>query len=109
MEDNKTKESKYSLEEFDEEILREYDIRGIINQNLSVNTAYSLGLKFGTLIKSQNNINKIVIGYDGRLTSPLLHKALCVGLKDAGIEVIDVDMGPTPMIYFADYHYISFL
>ena len=92
MEDNKTKESKYSFEEFDEEILREYDIRGIINQNLSVNTAYSLGLKFGTLIKSQNNINKIVIGYDGRLTSPSLHEALTAGLVQNGLEVIIIGL-----------------
>jgi len=104
LEDNKTKESKYSFEEFDEEILREYDIRGIINQNLSVNTAYSLGLKFGTLIKSQNNINKIVIGYDGRLTSPSLHEALTAGLVQNGLEVIIIGLCPTPMLYFSVYH-----
>ncbi len=101
MEENKATLSKYNFEEFDEEILREYDIRGIINQNLSVNTAFSLGLKFGTLIKSENNINKIVIGYDGRLTSPSLHEALTAGLVKNGLEVIIIGLCPTPMLYFA--------
>jgi len=101
LEENKATLSKYNFEEFDEEILREYDIRGIINQNLSVNTAFSLGLKFGTLIKSENNINKIVIGYDGRLTSPSLHEALTAGLVKNGLEVIIIGLCPTPMLYFA--------
>jgi len=52
-------------------------------------------------------LGTVVTGYDGRLTSPKLHQALCEGLKQAGTKVIDVGMGPTPMIYFAHYHFNS--
>ena len=48
--------------------------------------------------------NNIAIGYDGRLTSPNLHQALCIGLKDSGSKVLNIGICPTPMTYFADYH-----
>ena len=100
-------ESNYSLENFDPEVLREYDIRGIVGDNLNENTAYTIGRTFGFVVKSRSTSSTVVIGFDGRLTSPKLHQALCVGLKQAGIKVIDVGMGPTPMIYFAHYHFNS--
>ena len=98
-------ENKYKIIKFDPEILREYDIRGIVDENINENTAYTIGRTFGSIVKTKTNSNKIVTGYDGRLTSPKLHKALCVGLKDTGLNVINVGIGPTPMIYFADYHF----
>ena len=97
-------ESNYSLENFDPEVLREYDIRGIVGSNLNENTAYTIGRTFGFVVKSRSSSSTIVAGFDGRLTSPKLHQALCEGLKQAGTKVIDVGMGPTPMIYFAHYH-----
>jgi len=97
-------ENNYSVENFDSEVLREYDIRGIVGNNLNNNTAYTIGRTFGQIVQKKLNSNKIVTGYDGRLTSPLLHEALCYGLKDSGADVIDVGMGPTPMIYFADFY-----
>jgi len=100
-------ESNYSLENFDPEVLREYDIRGIVGSNLNENTAYTIGRTFGFVVKSRSSSSTIVAGFDGRLTSPNLHQALCEGLKQAGTKVIDVGMGPTPMIYFAHYHFNS--
>jgi len=97
-------ENNFSIESFDPEVLREYDIRGIVGNNLNNNTAYTIGRTFGQIVQKKLNSNKIVTGYDGRLTSPALHEALCYGLKDSGAEVFDVGMGPTPMIYFADFH-----
>ena len=97
-------ENNFSVESFDPEVLREYDIRGIVGNNLNNNTAYTIGRTFGQIVKKKLNSNKIVTGYDGRLTSPALHEALCYGLKDSGADVFDVGMGPTPMIYFADFH-----
>ena len=97
-------ENNFSVESFDPEVLREYDIRGIVGNNLNNNTAYTIGRTFGQIVQKKLNSNKIVTGYDGRLTSPALHEALCYGLKDSGAEVFDVGMGPTPMIYFADFH-----
>jgi len=98
-------ENNYTLENFDSEVLREYDIRGIVGDNLNENTAYTIGRTFGYVVKSRLKTSKITTGYDGRLTSPLLHKALCEGLKHSGVEVINVGLGPTPMIYFAHYNY----
>ena len=96
-------EHKYLIENFDKEVLREYDIRGIVGQNINENTAYTIGRTFGQTVKSKLNSNTIVTGCDGRLTSPSLHKALCYGLKDSGAKVINIGMGPTPMTYFAHY------
>ena len=96
--------NNYIIENFDQEVLREYDIRGIVDQNINENTAYTIGRTFGHTVKTKLNSNTIVTGYDGRLTSPLLHKALCYGLRDSGSKVINIGMGPTPMTYFAHYH-----
>ena len=100
-------ENKYTLESFDPQVLREYDIRGIVGKNLNENTAYTIGRTFGYIVKSKTSSGSVVTGFDGRLTSPILHLALCQGLKESGIQVIDIGMGPTPMIYFAHYHFNS--
>ena len=100
-------ESNYSLENFDPEVLREYDIRGIVGSNLNENTAYTIGRTFGFVVKSRSSSSTVVTGFDGRITSPKLHHALCEGLKQAGAKVINVGMGPTPMIYFAHHHFNS--
>ena len=96
--------NNYRIEKFDTEVLREYDIRGIVDKNLTINTAYTIGRTFGHLLCSKFNSKTIVVGYDGRLNSPKLHKALCKGLIDCGIEVTSIGMGPTPMTYFAHYY-----
>ncbi len=96
--------SNYTIQNFDPQILREYDIRGIVGSNLNENTAYTIGRTFGYVVKNKFSSCNIAAGYDGRITSPILHKALCLGLKDSGANVIDIGMGPTPMTYFADYY-----
>ena len=97
-------ENNYSIQNFDKEILREYDIRGIVGGNINENTAYTIGRAFGYIVIKKLNSNIIATGYDGRLTSPTLHQAVCEGLKDSGARVINIGMGPTPMTYFAHYH-----
>ena len=84
-------------------ILREYDVRGIVGDNLFEQDAYALGLAFGTTVKRQGGKN-ICVGYDGRLTSPGMADALIRGLNDVGINVENVGLGPTPMLYFAVKH-----
>jgi len=96
-------EHNYKIEDFDTEVLREYDIRGVVGCNINENTAYTIGRTFGYTVRSKLHSHTIVTGYDGRLTSPSLHKALCEGLKDSGAKVINTGMGPTPMTYFAHY------
>ncbi len=92
---------------FDPTILREYDIRGQIGKNLSEDDAYALGRAFGTYIlqkEPQNDGCSVCVGYDGRESSPTLAQHLINGLKDTGIDVISVGLGPTPMLYFSVKH-----
>ena len=96
-------ENNLKLEKFNPEVLREYDIRGIVNEDLTENTAYTIGRTFGYLVCSKFNEKTITVGYDGRLTSPHLNKALCSGLQESGANVINTGVGPTPLTYFAHY------
>ena len=97
-------ENNYQIEEFDPEVLREYDIRGIVGKNITENTAYTIGRIFGYIVYEKLHSNNISLGYDGRLTSPKLYKALSLGLKDSGSTVKSIGICPTPMLYFADYY-----
>ena len=97
-------ENNLKLEKFKPEVLREYDIRGIVDQDLTQNTAYTIGRTFGYLVYSQFKDKTVAVGYDGRLTSPQLHQSLCKGLVQSGVNVISLGMGPTPMTYFAHYN-----
>ena len=96
--------NNFFLEKFNPEVLREYDIRGLVDKNLTQNTAYTIGRTFGYEVSNKFNHKTIAVGYDGRLTSPKLQKALCTGLQESGINVINIGMGPTPMLYFAHYY-----
>ncbi len=97
-------ENNYQIEEFDPEVLREYDIRGIVGKNITENTAYTIGRIFGYVVYEELQSKNIAVGYDGRLTSPKLYQALSIGLKDAGANVKNIGICPTPMLYFADYY-----
>jgi phosphomannomutase len=88
---------------FHPSILRAYDIRGIYNQTLFDNDAFFVGRAFASFLH-ENSKKKIAIGCDGRLSSPLLKERLIQGLTSSGIDVVDVGVGPTPMLYFSVYH-----
>ena len=83
--------------------LREYDIRGIVGETLTRDGIYAIGRAFGTMAGLQGG-RSIAVGYDGRLTSPELESALVAGLVDAGMTVLRIGLGPTPMLYFAIKH-----
>ena len=78
-------------------LFREYDIRGIVGETLFAEDAFFIGQSYGTKVGAGA---KIAVGRDGRLSSPDMHKALCEGLMSAGCNVIDIGIGPTPMVYF---------
>ncbi|GGD41807.1 phosphoglucomutase/phosphomannomutase PgmG [Croceicoccus pelagius] len=86
---------------FDPTVLREYDIRGIIGETLGPDDARAIGRSFGTLLRRAGG-KKVAIGYDGRVSSPMLEHALCEGLTSTGCDVVRVGMGPTPMLYYAE-------
>lgn len=85
---------------FDVTSLREYDIRGIVGKTLSAEDAFAIGRTFGSMVR-RNGGRTLVIGYDGRLSSPMLEEALVQGAVECGLEVIRVGRGPTPMLYYA--------
>ena len=84
-------------------ILRAYDIRGIVGETLFPEDAYAIGLGFAQKVRQAGG-QHVVIGRDGRLSSPDLSAALAEGLVDGGMTVRDIGTGPTPKLYFADIH-----
>jgi phosphomannomutase len=89
--------------EFNPTILREYDIRGIVGDTLGEQDAYALGRSFGSQAREEG-ARRIAVGRDGRLHGGMLEAALIRGLNDSGIDVIQIGMGPSPMLYFATYY-----
>ena len=93
---------------FDKTILRSYDIRGIYKKTLNDKDAFMLGYFFGITVKKKSPGVKnplIVIGMDGRLSSPALEENLNSGLVESGCKIYRVGLGPTPMLYFASHYY----
>ena len=88
---------------FDRTILREYDIRGVVNKTLHRQDAYAVGRSFGTLVARKGG-KTIGICYDGRHSSPLFADEIINGIRDTGINVENYHIGPTPMAYFALYY-----
>ena len=84
-------------------ILREYDIRGVVGETLDVEDARAIGRSFGTIVSGSGG-SRVAVGYDGRLTSLALAEALRDGLNIAGIDVLDIGRGPTPLLYFSQFH-----
>ena len=84
----------------DPTILREYDIRGIVGDTLKETDAYAVGRSFGTIVARKGG-KKVVVGYDGRTSSPILASALIEGLNACGLDVVRIGVGPTPMVYYA--------
>ncbi len=81
--------------------LREYDIRGIIGETLGAEDAYAIGRSFASMLGRAGG-KKIVVGYDGRLSSPMLEAELVRGITETGLDVVRIGMGPTPMLYYAE-------
>ncbi len=81
--------------------LREYDIRGIIDETLSADDAYAIGRGFATCVRRAGGC-KVAVGYDGRLSSPMLEEALVRGLNDSGVDAVRIGLSATPMLYYAE-------
>ncbi|MEO6798856.1 MAG: phosphomannomutase/phosphoglucomutase [Rhodanobacter sp.] len=88
----------------DPSIFRAYDVRGVVGKNLDKNVARMLGRAIGTVMGEQG-LREIVVGRDGRVSGPELAGALADGLREAGVDVIDLGAVPTPVVYFAAYRF----
>jgi phosphomannomutase len=89
-------------------IFREYDIRGIVDRDLTDDIYYRLGRAYGTFLYAQQGIKPargermhVVAGHDVRLSSARFHRSLVRGLLDSGVDVTDIGQVPTPVMYFS--------
>lgn len=81
-------------------IFRAYDIRGIVDETLTEDGVRAIGQSIGSEAAARGE-STVVVARDGRLSGPRLSKALIAGLRDAGRDVIDIGMVPTPVLYYA--------
>jgi len=84
-------------------IYREYDIRGIADKTLTTEIVFNIGRAVASEVK-EKNINTIVIGRDGRLSSPSFSESLAKGIISTGVNVLDVGLVPSPLVYFVAQH-----
>lgn len=84
-------------------IFREYDIRGVVREDLTDEVVYNLGRAVGTYYR-RHDVDRVSLGRDGRESSPHLRDILSRGLIETGCSVIDIGMVPTPLLYFSFFH-----
>ncbi len=87
------------------EIFRQYDIRGIWEKDLSPDTAKLIGKGFASYLLKHTGKNsaRVSIGWDSRLHSPVIRDSLINGIRESGVDVIDLGMCPTPLQYYSLY------
>ena len=92
-----------AMVDIDEQIFRAYDIRGVVDQNLSPHVMREIGKAYGSEALKRG-MNSVCVGYDGRYSSPTLAQEFTKGILATGVNVINVGMVPTPVLYFATHH-----
>ena len=83
-------------------IFRAYDIRGIVDQELTLDVVYTLGLAIGNAAFELGQ-TEIAVARDGRLSGPAFSQAMIQGILASGCNAIDLGMVPTPLLYFATH------
>ena len=81
-------------------IFREYDIRGVYPTEINEEISNTIGKAYGTYIKKYNE-KLCLVGHDNRLSSESLNNALINGILSTGVDVIDIGLVTTPMLYYA--------
>ncbi len=88
----------------DPKIFREYDIRGVADTDFNDGTLANLSRAIGTYLKEKKGVKAITVGRDCRVSSPRIAKVMKDGLVSCGLKVIDVQLVPTPLLYFSIAH-----
>ena len=85
-------------------IFRQYDIRGIVGEDLDAEVTEAVGQAFGSRVRldSSSRSPTVAVGYDNRSTSPALAKGLIAGIRSAGVDVLDIGTVPTPVLYWSE-------
>ena len=86
----------------DKAIFREYDIRGIAGESITEEVVERIGKAYGTMI-AESGGKEVSVGYDCRKSSPTFRDALCEGITSTGVDVVDIGMVTTPMVYFSTF------
>ena len=84
-------------------IFKRYDIRGIVDAELTTPLVEAIGRAIGTVLRRAGK-RDVAVGRDGRLSGDSYLEALVTGLLSTGLDVVDIGMGPTPVLYFAIHH-----
>ena len=95
-------ETQVDPESIPASIFRAYDIRGIADQQLTTQSVKRIGQAIGSEALDQD-IATLLVGYDGRLSSPSLSIALIEGIRSSGCNVVSIGLVPTPLLYFATF------
>ena len=96
--------SDFSASELSDSLFRAYDIRGIYEDTLTLEAARLIGRAIGSEVRRQGG-DTLALARDGRLSGPALLDALAEGVQACGCAVVDLGMVPTPVLYFATWHY----
>ncbi|MFO7642170.1 MAG: hypothetical protein R6X17_13160 [Candidatus Competibacteraceae bacterium] len=83
-------------------IFREYDIRGLADRDLTPEVVRDIGQAVGSLAAERGE-TEVIVGRDGRLSSPTLCEALKAGIRAAGLDVVDLGAVSTPLLYYATH------
>jgi phosphomannomutase/phosphoglucomutase len=85
-------------------IFRQYDIRGIVGQDLDDSVTQAVGRAFASHVRAETGLERptIAVGHDNRTSSPSLANGLIAGIREAGADVIDIGTVPTPVLYWAE-------
>ena len=85
-------------------IFRQYDIRGIVGEDLDPEVTEAVGRAFGSRVRRDANSSSptVAVGCDNRTTSPALAEGLISGMRSAGVDVLDVGTVPTPVLYWSE-------
>lgn len=81
-------------------IFREYDIRGLVGEDLNAETVAILARAIGTYFR-RGDVKNVSLGFDARASSPVFRDLLAHGFNEAGLNVLDVGMVPTPLLYYS--------
>jgi phosphomannomutase/phosphoglucomutase len=92
------------MTQLSDSLFRAYDIRGIYEDSLTLEAARLIGRAIGSEVRRQGG-DTLALARDGRLSGPALLDALAEGVRACGCAVVDLGMVPTPVLYFATWHY----
>lgn len=85
-------------------IFRQYDIRGVVGKDLTTEAAYAIGCAYAAYLAEKNARGRVAVGRDNRPSGVMLREALVRGLTGHGVDVVDIGVVPTPLLYWSLHH-----